>query len=327
MKKQNDHVNLGRMKGFTRLIFLSIVGTYLVILAGAVVRGTGSGLGCPDWPTCFGQWIPPTDISELPANYKDIYKISGKTIADFEAFKTWTEYINRLLGVVLGFLIVLMFGFSFKARVYDKSLPWFCGGLLFLILLQGGVGALVVSTHLKPFLITIHMLLAVLLLFGLLYLRKYCQDLANTSLVHKEDPRAVKLTKILVGLTFFQVLLGTQVRQQVDHFTRDTLQATNETIISFLGTSFYIHRTFSLVIVGIFVYLVLYFQKNHVNRQAFFNLLMAFLCVIGNISTGIALNYFNFPANAQPPHLFFGVMALGFLYTLSLNLRGSLLED
>lgn len=327
MKKQNDHVNLGRMKGFTRLIFLSIVGTYLVILAGAVVRGTGSGLGCPDWPTCFGQWIPPTDISELPANYKDIYKISGKTIADFEAFKTWTEYINRLLGVVLGFLIVLLFGFSFKARSYDKSLPWFCGGLLFLILLQGGVGALVVSTHLKPFLITIHMLLAVLLLFGLLYLRKYCQDLENTSLVQKEDPQALKLTKILVGLTFFQVLLGTQVRQQVDHFTRDTLQATNETIISFLGTSFYIHRTFSLVIVGIFVYLVLYFQKNHVNRQAFFNLLIAFLCVIGNISTGIALNYFNFPANAQPPHLFFGVMALGFLYTLSLNLRGSLLED
>lgn len=327
MKKQNDHANLRPMKGFRRLIYLSILGTYLVILAGAVVRGTGSGLGCPDWPTCFGQWIPPTDISELPANYKEIYKISGKTIADFEAFKTWTEYINRLLGVVLGFLIVLLFGFSFKARRYDTALPWFCGGLLFLILLQGGVGALVVSTHLKPFLITIHMLLAVLLLFGLLYLKKYCEDLENTSLVPKTDKKAMKLTKILVGVSFLQVLLGTQVRQQVDHFTRDTLQATHETVISFLGTSFYIHRTFSLVIIGLFIYLILYFQRNHLNRLALFNLLMAFICVMGNVVTGIALNYFGFPTNAQPPHLFFGVLTLGFLYTLYLNLKGSLLED
>src|SRR3989344_8405367 len=226
MKKQNDHDSLCNMKGFQRLIFLSILGTYLVILAGAVVRGTGSGLGCPDWPTCFGQWVPPTDISELPANYKEIYKISGKTIADFDPFKTWTEYINRLLGVVLGFLIVLLFGKSFKVRSYDPNIPWFCGGLLFLILVQGGVGALAVSTHLKPFLITIHMLLAVLLLFGLLYLRKYCHDLQNTALVQKIDAKALRITKILVGLTFFQVMLGTQVRQQVDHYIRDTFQAT-----------------------------------------------------------------------------------------------------
>jgi Na+/melibiose symporter-like transporter len=49
--------------------------------------------------------------------------------------------------------------------------------------------------------------------------------------------------------------------------------------------------------------------------------------VIGNIATGVTLNYFGFPANAQPPHLFFGVMALGFLYGLYLNLKGTLLED
>lgn len=327
MKKQNDHDSLCSMKGFQRLIFLSILGTYLVILAGAVVRGTGSGLGCPDWPTCFGQWVPPTDISELPANYKEIYKISGKTIADFEPFKTWTEYINRLLGVVLGFVIVLLFGKSFKVRSYDPNIPWFCGGLLFLILVQGGVGALVVSTHLKPFLITIHMLLAVLLLFGLLYLRKYCHDLQNTALVQKIDAKALGITKILVGLTFFQVLLGTQVRQQVDHYIRDTFQATHETIIGFLGSVFYVHRTFSLVIIGLFIYLMIYLQKNHLNRSAFFTAFLAFLCVMGNVATGIMLNYFGFPTNAQPPHLFLGVLTLGFLYSLSLNLRGSLLED
>ena len=102
------------MKGFQRLIFLSIMGTYLVILAGAVVRGTGSGLGCPDWPRCFGQWVPPMDISELPDNYKEIFKISGKTIADFDPFKTCIEYINLLLGAILGVLIIWLFALSFK---------------------------------------------------------------------------------------------------------------------------------------------------------------------------------------------------------------------
>lgn len=315
------------MRNFQRILFLAILGTYLVILAGAVVRGTGSGLGCPDWPRCFGQWVPPTDISELPANYKEIYKIAGKTIADFDPFKTWTEYINRLLGVILGIIMIILFGYSFPMKRYEKNLPWFTGGLLILIIIQGGIGALVVSTHLKPFIITIHMFLAIVLLFGLIYLRKYCQDLENTAIVLTSDVKALTITRVLVGLTFFQVLLGTQVRQLVDHLMRDTQEATALTVVSKLGGIFYFHRTFSLIIVGLFIYLLIYMVKNNTNRGMFFIALMAFFSVLGNIVTGISLNYFDFPANAQPPHLFFGVLTLGLLYTLSLNLRGTLLDE
>lgn len=315
------------MKSFQRLILLSIIGTYLVILAGAVVRGTGSGLGCPDWPRCFGQWVPPMDINELPENYKEIYKIAGKTIADFDPFKTWTEYINRLLGVLLGFAIIGLFVKSFSVRDRERNLPWFCGGLLILIIIQGLVGAVVVSTHLKPFIITIHMFLAILLLFGLLYLKKYCDDLENTSLVPPTDVKALRLSKVMVLLTFIQVLMGTQVRQQVDHLIRDTQMATHETVMNHMGWMFYLHRSFSLVIVGLFFYLLVYFHRNRFNRHAFFLTFIAFLCVMANVATGVALNYFSFPANAQPPHLFFGVMTLGILYSLYLNLKGTLLED
>lgn len=315
------------MKGFQRIILLSIIGTYLVILAGSIVRGTGSGLGCPDWPRCFGQWVPPMDISELPADYKDQFKISGKIIADFDPFKTWTEYINRLLGVVLGFFIVLLFIFSFKLRHIERNIPWFCAGLLALILVQGGVGALVVSTHLKPFLITIHMFLAILLLFGLLYLRKYSDDLEDTAIVQPVDPKALMISRILVLITFLQVLMGTQVRQQVDHLTRDTNTYAYENVIQGLGTMFYVHRTFSLIIVGLFLYLLLYLHRTRFIRGAFFTTLFAFFCVLANVATGITLNYFDFPANAQPPHLFFGVMTLGLLYSLKLNLMGTLLDD
>jgi cytochrome c oxidase assembly protein subunit 15 len=315
------------MNGFQRIISLCILGTYLVILAGAVVRGTGSGLGCPDWPRCFGQWVPPVDISELPENYKEIYKIAGKTIADFDPFKTWTEYINRLLGMLLGLLIVVLFGLSFGMRRFERNLPWFCGGLLFLIMVQGGVGALVVSTHLKPFIITVHMFLAVLLLFGLLYLRKYCEDLQYPGIVQPVDKKALLLTRVLLGLTFFQVLLGTQVRQHVDHLMRDTLEATPFTVISKLGGFFLVHRSFSIVIVGLCLYLLWHFQRLRYNRSAFFLCFVAFLCILANVASGLALNYFNFPANAQPPHLFFGVLALGMLYNLVLNLRGTVLDD
>lgn len=315
------------MKAFQRLIFFSILGTYLVILAGAVVRGTASGLGCPDWPKCFGQWVPPVDISELPANYKEEFKIAGKTIADFDPFKTWTEYINRLLGVVLGMFITALFVVSLKMREYERNLPWFCAGLLFLILIQGGVGALVVSTHLKPFLITVHMFLAVLLLMGLLYLRKYCRDLQDISIVPQIDKKGLRVTKILVYLTFIQVLMGTQVRQQVDHLMRDTMTATHDTVIGMLGPMFYVHRTFSLLILGLFIYLLAYFHQSRFNRSAFFLTIMGFFCVLGNVATGITLNYFHFPSNMQPPHLFFGVATLGFLYTLRLDLKGTLISE
>lgn len=315
------------MKGFQRILFLCIVGTYLVILAGAVVRGTGSGLGCPDWPRCFGQWIPPTDISELPANYKELYKISGKTIADFEAFKTWTEYVNRLLGVVLGFLMIGLFIRSFKVRNIDRSIPWFTGGLLFLIIIQGGVGALVVSTHLKPFVITIHMFLAVMLLFGLLYLRKYCRDLADSSLVPPTPVKSLFISRVLVWITFFQVMLGTQVRQQVDHLMRDTLEATQYTVIGQLNFLFFIHRSFSLILVGGLIYLLVIIQRDRSNRGDLGLAVFSFLACMANVVSGISLNYFDFPPIAQPPHLFFGVLTLGLLYQLSLNLRGSLLDD
>ncbi|MDO9139114.1 MAG: COX15/CtaA family protein, partial [Methylobacter sp.] len=103
---------------FRRLGVLTIFAVYFVILVGGIVRASGAGMGCPDWPTCFGQWVPPTDEAQLPANYHEIYAGRGYQDTQFNLVKTWTEYTNRLVGVSIGFLIMLS---AWSSRIYLKT--------------------------------------------------------------------------------------------------------------------------------------------------------------------------------------------------------------
>ena len=83
-------------------------------------------MGCPDWPTCFGQWVPPTSETQLPSNYQEIYADLGYADTRFNVVKTWTEYLNRLIGVGIGLLIFLTAFFlapSSLRQFYFYSVP------------------------------------------------------------------------------------------------------------------------------------------------------------------------------------------------------------
>ena len=86
-----------RLTSFQRLALWTTATTYFLILVGGLVRASGAGLGCPDWPRCFGSWIPPASAADLPPQFDP---------ALFNPTLMWTEYLNRLLGVTVGFLIL-----------------------------------------------------------------------------------------------------------------------------------------------------------------------------------------------------------------------------
>jgi cytochrome c oxidase assembly protein subunit 15 len=310
---------------FQRSIFWVIILTYAVILAGSIVRGTDAGLGCPDWPKCFGTWVPPVHVSELPEDYKEKFKIAGKVIADFDAFKTWTEYINRLLGALLGLAILRLFIISFKYKEYEENFPWYCFGILLVVILQGGVGALVVSTHLKTWVISLHMILAMLMLFGLLALHRYVYELNLPGLHFPPDKQNLRMTKILIGIGFIQILLGTQVRENVDHLLRD-FAVPRDSLISQLGLIFPIHRSFSILFLVVLGFSLVMLYKGRLVATGFQRGLFIAAITLTSVGTGMGLSYLGFPANLQPFHLFMGMLLMGTLFEQYLHQKGSLLS-
>jgi cytochrome c oxidase assembly protein subunit 15 len=291
------------------LVFITLVLTYLVILAGAVVRTTQSGMGCPDWPKCFGKWIPPTDVSQLPENYQSIYADKGYADTTFDAYHTWVEYVNRLLGALLGLVIFIALFVGFLNR---KSNPKVFG-LLFisfvLIGFQGWLGSLVVASNLAPTKITIHMVTALLLLALLVYIYHVLQKNKETQFTSF----AVKPWMYLVlSLTLIQVLLGTQVRQEVDVIAKSLNHLQRETWADKLSWLFKLHRTFSLVVIAVSAWVLFkalpYFFTN---KKILLSIYLQIVLLGAEVFVGIILNYFAFPAAMQPAHLLLASLLFG----------------
>ena len=157
------------LRRYRRMAWITLAAVYLLIVVGSSVRASGAGMGCPDWPTCFGRWIPPVSEAQLPADYQQTYAHLGYAEARFSATKTWTEYGNRLLGVTIGLLIMLTAVFSWPCRAFNRHITAASVAAFFMVALQGWLGAKVVGSNLQPGMITLHTLMALAIVGTLLY--------------------------------------------------------------------------------------------------------------------------------------------------------------
>ncbi len=299
---------------FRLLVRLSLLLVMLLVLVGGVVRSSGSGMGCPDWPMCFGRIIPPVSVSELPVNYQEIYAHRGYDTMEFNAVKTWIEYLNRLLGVVVGIAVLAMAAAAFRFRK-QAPLHWkLSASALFLTVLQGGIGAIVVMMHLEPWVVTVHMVLALLLVMILAALFQLTHKVEAIHLGLAPTKRLIFWTTLLFSLTGFQILMGTRVRQAVDIVAELLSDLPRVEWIAHLEPLLSLHK-----FLGLLVFLIalrwLYLVRPMVSAHASLTrLLYSVLLLIGlEIGVGTVLVLYGLPTWAQPLHL---VMAFAIILKL-----------
>ncbi|MCW8957320.1 MAG: COX15/CtaA family protein, partial [Gammaproteobacteria bacterium] len=143
---------------FFRISLSACVLALFVIILGAYVRLSDAGLGCPDWPGCYGQMTAPDDAEEI-SKARLIYPQS-----EINSAKAWKEMLHRYFASVLGLLILIMAFIAWKQRKH-KSLPLFLPlFLLGLVIFQGLLGMWTVTLLLKPAIVTLHLIAGLLTL-------------------------------------------------------------------------------------------------------------------------------------------------------------------
>jgi len=336
-------------KRFIRLNLITIVVTLLLILAGGIVRSTGSGMGCPDWPKCFDQYVPPTSAEQLPADYKEKYvaervvknerfaktldKLGKGHLADnirhdesilqpetFNVAKTWTEYLNRLMGATTGFLLVGLVIYSFTYRKTAKRIVVLSWLNLIVVAFQAWLGSIVVSTNLVPWIVTVHMLLALVILAILVYTYNYAQQMHKAATIVMAKVLWLKILIFLaIVVSVLQIILGTEVREAVDAVSKALMYADRESWLIKVGKIFSYHRDSAIIvlILNIFIYKIV---KDRFNGKATALMIANSIAVvlIIQIVTGLILSNFALPPYAQALHILFSTLLFSLQYYLYL---------
>ena len=323
------------MNSLYRKTIISIVIVYLVILAGGIVRMTGSGMGCPDWPKCFGFLIPPTERSQLEWKSNSEYNKNQIIIIDeklfyandkfkskskfemsnwseytkhdyskFNVYHTWIEYINRLIGAIAGLSVLILFVNSLKFLKTKKIITGLSFLALIAIIFQAWLGKMVVDSNLTANTITVHMLMAIILLFILFSILAISNPIKKRVRVSRNISILVLISIVLL---LIQIITGTEVRKFIDIKMELLNYTEKDRWIENISSSFSFHRSFSWAIIIVNSLIYFYARKsglklkiiNIVNTLIFFQ-----------ISSGIIMYYFHFPFSSQPIHLLISTMII-----------------
>ncbi len=299
-----------------RVGLIAIIAVYFLILVGGTVRATGAGMGCPDWPLCFGQLIPPTHESQLPPNWREIYADRGYDKAPFDATKTWIEYINRLVGASIGLLIIGFVAVTYRFRKIDAPVFWVAVLALLAVMFNGWLGSQVVASNLKPVIISLHMAGAFLVQMALIYSTTRAERYRLSSEIAGVLPPWFRpLLLFTLAALIVQIISGLQIRESIDLISRSATDIERAEWLELAPAIFYFHRSFSWVILGLALFMTWKVLLGPLRRTAVGKAAYGLVgLVIFEMLLGGALNHLGFPAIAQPTHLLAAHLIFGVLW-------------
>lgn len=192
---------------FQKLNWVLVFMTFDLIVFGAFTRLTDSGLGCPDWPGCYGTSNPWHAIGEIQLAEANM------PTGPVTVIKAWIEMIHRYLAMTVGTLILIQVGLAFsKLRSLGKKPLFGSLCLLALVSIQGAFGAWTVTLKLQPIIVTIHLMLALLLLACLTtYAQQDWKENSSSVLRFQPKPLSAKLLLLAVVALSTQIFLGAWV--------------------------------------------------------------------------------------------------------------------
>lgn len=281
-------------------------------------------MGCPDWPKCFGVWVPPTKLEDIPAAFFENPKYKDFQAKTFDATQTWTEYVNRLIGALTGLLMVATAALSLGFWKRDRRIVWFSIGACLLTGFEGWLGKLVVERNLAGGMVTIH-LLGAMLIMVLLIVANYlvaARMRATGPYARSGTSKLAWLGAVVLVLTLAQLLIGTQVREGVDEMARQLGIMKRD---GWLAPSLFysLHKVLWIVLVAaLAVWLrqvLAELQGNATVRLLVWALLGAVACEVG---FGVILAYFELPPYIQPLHMLFGNLIFAAVFSIWIHVLG-----
>lgn len=286
-----------RLTSFQRLALWTTATTYFLILVGGLVRASGAGLGCPDWPRCFGSWIPPASVDSLPPQFDP---------SQFNPTLMWTEYVNRLLGVTVGFLIFATAISAWRHHRRDPHILWTTIAAFLLVGFEGWLGGRVVAHELAAWIVTAHLIVAIIIVQLLLYATYMSGDAGRAG----EAGGAGKVSLVvasLIGLTLIQAGLGTQVRGAVDHALDSGIA--RELAVGTVGRLDYLHRDLAFVLLMASTLMTLWLLSKRSSHVSWSFVVLAL--AIAQIGVGLYMAYGYLLPAAQVAHLTLSSLLLG----------------
>ena len=331
---------------FPTIVKVTLDSLYLIFLAGSIVRMTGSGMGCPDWPKCFGYYIPPTSEEQITWQPNSTYEkgmiiikneelyVAEKNVttlsefdisnwkeytkheyATFNKFHTWVEYINRLITVLSGFIFLFLIAASLKFRKENKWIPIIAFSAFFLMLVEAFLGKLVVDSNLKPTMITLHMVIG---LFIIGFILRLLFIIRKEKTVFKYHSLFNKLLIISIVFSLIQIAMGTQVRQFIDEQVKLFGFENKEYSLMNPSFKFYFHRSFTIAIILVNFGL---FYLNQLHNLGYSLVKWILVLLFLETITGILMYYAEFPLGTQAIHLLSGALLFGVQFYLWLQSR------